>query len=280
MSVSAVTYSTMGEKPAGAEKEVIVEALALAFTHADLPDVSAAGLRSALEVQWDDLFDGDALDLGEVVELLPGSPGSKETDPPLCRIKTWEEELGVEMRLPERLAGLATIDLDMLAGDCSVPNEELEKVLRKSKHRRKPASKKRPAAAPSATGKSSEKSSRRSKVMAIAVLLALSGFGTAGFFLWRELGPSLERTPLPASLGDIPAEDLARRGAEAGAVLTDPGWLDQPAEIRRRQMKDALRGLRGDGIEVLFLRDDAGAIRATAQVHENDEGRRIVVTFR
>lgn len=263
----------------------VLDALFLAFDHSGLRGpLSSEAFGALVEGLGEALFDGQTLDLAVLSEELETAAQvhPQQSDPLLCRLKAWERALGVEVRLPERLEALSDFDRQQQAAYCQAPTQKLRTLLRPPDPSSKESA--RPEAERRRTKSGPRLRRSRRGAPPRPLLVALAGgaaavFLVAGFLLWRGLNPAVEFQELSASLGDIPAERLLRRGPEAGATLTDPSWLDLPRQARRSDLERALERLRANDVEVLFLRDPEGRIRATAQWHESGSGERVVVRF-
>lgn len=272
----------MGEPQRRPDKRVIVDALVLAFSHSEIRSVVGTdALRSVLDVEYKDMMTGSTFSLEQLWDLLKSQPGfnPEAAVPPMCLFKTWESRLGIEVQLPEEIAGMRLADQTARASVCRVPTQELRRVINDSEPARpaikttgrhkgvqgRPASGRIPEQADGLAGRLSPE--RRRLVLIAATAIAVVGFTFAGLSVWRAVMVDAKWEDMSASAiaGELPISDPERLGNEVGATLTDPGWLARPQAEREAQLQVALEGLRSRDVRVLFLRLD-GKVRAAAEV--------------
>jgi hypothetical protein len=117
---------------------------------------------------------------------------------------------------------------------------------------------------------------RRALIIASALVAAL-GFTIGGLTLASHIGGRSWSAVAIGFAGEIPLARAERSGGEVGGTLSDPAWLSLPRATRTAQMKAALSEL-PDDVDVFFVRDAAGAVRATARWY--GKPRRIAVVLR
>lgn len=271
----AVRYRKMAKSRSQATKTRVIEALVLALSSSDLREiVGTDALRSVLTVEYNDLVESGSFDLQQVWELLEKQPGfsPEAARAPMCRFASWENDLDIRVTLPDALASLDAKQRALLANQCKVPRARLSPLFsgrtaskNKSATARAPRGEKRHAVA-------------RPRLVVVAAVVGLLGCAFAGFSLLRDCaGPRWDAIAASEFAGDLPIADAVQLGAEVGATLTDEDWLSLPEETRRTQLEAALRRLEPHKITVLFLRDENGKVRASAQLY--DDGRRIRTRF-
>ena len=284
---------------------VPLEALLLAIRHSRVRELSGTdALRSVLASQYRELVRDGALHLAPVWDLLESQPGFSAADamPPFALLRSWEPRLSLKVELPPAMADLSAGELAEMAASLHVPSrfmahvwrggrvvdEELDELTPTPVPVPEPVPPSRPAAGASrreqpAAGSASWAdrlgAGRRRGLTALAIAVALAGFGYAGVVLlgggsgersWSQLEPGFA--------GEIPLARAERAGPEVGGTLADEAWLSAPDEARRAQMRAALERLPGD-VEVFFVRDPAGRVRATARWFGGSQ-RMIDVTLR
>ena len=273
----------------GGSARTPLEALILALRHSRASHLTGSTvLRQVLGASYRDLVQGDRFDLGPVWELLAAQPkfDAAEAMPAFAKVKTWEPVLGKTVALPASMQHLAAAEITELADRVHVPAPELANVLRGRKvetddlpvipepepaGRETPRMRKlaRDSAAPPPEPPADPPRRRlgptqRRVVMVAAGAVALFGFGFAGLTLARGCQTrSWDRVALEFA-ADIPLALAERSGPEVAATLRDPGWLALPEARRRAQMSAALRALPAD-VDVLFVRDGAGSVIASAR---------------
>lgn len=72
-------------------------------------------------------------------------------------------------------------------------------------------------------------------------------------------------TAITLRVANLPVKGGQQLGKDASFVITDNAWLNAPQADRETQLRAALDGLRGSGVENLALFDADGKLRASAQ---------------
>ena len=119
----------MDEAKSGPDKRTIIDALVLACTHSQLREiVGTDALRSVLDVEYRELIAGGTFNLQPVWELFEDQPGfdPSHAAAPLCRFKSWERQLGMDVTLPNKLLDLDEVEQARQASNCDVPTVELQ----------------------------------------------------------------------------------------------------------------------------------------------------------
>ena len=277
----------MDEAKSGPTKRTIVDALVLACSHSSIRDiVGTDALRSVLDVEYRELIADGTFNLQAVWELFEDQPGfdPEKAAAPLCRFKTWERQLGIEISLPSQLRNLSEGEQAKLAGECDVPTVELQKVLRApspeeaaAEEAKKKADRARRLSQEIDPDRDAGPPDTRRRLALIgAGIVAVLAFGIAATTLYRGCSPSPDYERFTASLGELPVESPQRFGEQVRATLTDEGWLRTPEKDRRQALESALRPIASKGIQVLYLRDKKGKVRAIAQLYDNDQKIRFV----
>ena len=294
---------------AGTPGRVPLEALILAFSHSRAKTlVGTDALRSVLSGQYREIHHDGEFDLEPVWQLLAQQPGfdPAHVRPALCRFKGWEKELGVAVSMPADMSAMGEFERAELAAQVQVPAHERTRVLRGAKvlsadpeaaaaDMADKAGQTRPAAARSAareerpdiahsvpqTGQTQRlrrlTPGQRRALEAVALIIALTGFSAAGIQIQRGCQSQQWETLSVRFAGDIPISGASRQGPEVSGALHDERWLALPAPVRTTHMKRALEGLSRD-VQVFFVRDRAGRVRATAR-WSGGQPRQIAVTL-
>ncbi|MCG8418330.1 MAG: hypothetical protein MJE77_10345 [Proteobacteria bacterium] len=272
----------MEEAKNGPSKHVIIGALVLACSHSRMRDiVGTDALRSVLDVEYRELIAGGTFDLQPVWELFEAQPGfdPQAAVAPLSRFKSWERQLGIEVTMPVSLRNLTANEQAEHAAECDVPQRELKGVLRSAGGDHADVDRTEPSRRISTqmgvelgveSGADSSPG-RRLMIAVVASIVGLLGFGLAGSSAYRECVPRAQYATFSAHFaGQLPIQGAERFGREVRATLSDEGWLNQPEETRKSQLGQALRTIASQGIDVLFLRDKAGKVRAYAQLYDGE----------
>jgi hypothetical protein len=268
----------MAEAQRRPEKRVIIDALVLAFSHSEIRSVVGTdALRSVLEVEFKDMMSKTTFDLEQLWDLLLSQPGftAEAAVPPMCLFKSWEQRLGIEVKLPAELGDLSESDRASRAIACQVPAPELRKVLREPDAARTsgklpavPRARNTPSRSPAGSGGFADRfgAERRRTLMIAASVIALVCFVFVAITVWRAVRVEAKWQDFPAGAiaGQLPVAEPERLGDEVAVSLTDPGWMARAQGEREEQLRVALESLRSKGVQVLFVRHD-GAVRAAAR---------------
>jgi hypothetical protein len=255
----------------------MIDGLMLALSHSKLQHMaSSKQLSTILNIEYAEIVESGAVDLQVLWDLLAEEPGfdSEDAEAPMCTLKGWTEHFGMDVVLPEHLRNLSDREIALKTTDCAVPSQEVRRTFS--------VSPKRAAARASlgaefvtdgvSAGVLARKATWRDRrevgwiVSAVAVLtfvfVAITFFKECSTTDWE----GFDATEFAAG---IPVKSAQQFGAQVGAVVEDPGWFKRPAQERRDQMETALRGLEARKVEVFFVRDRSGRVRATAQWFDN-----------
>lgn len=261
----------MGESPAPSRR-VAVDAIVLAFRHSALRDTSDA-LRSVVDASYGDMLSDEGLDLEVLWELLEDQPDfdPEKAKKPLCVIKSWEDKLGLPVCLPQALSDLSDTDVALVAQKAKVPATEVQRAFESAEEKAERLSRAREAVevAVTTTGVRNKHLElawyeRKEAAVGAGVALVLS-LGVIIFTLFGGRDGGWEPVDPTEFASDIPIDSAQQLGKQVGGQLTDPGWLDGPEDKRRASMKSALVNLQSRDVEVFYIQDQAGQVRATAQ---------------
>ena len=288
----------------GTAGRVPLEALILAFSHSRAKAlVGTDALRSVLSGQYRELHRDNWFDLEPVWQLLSQQPGFDATQvgPALCRFKSWERDLALDVRMPTEMAQLSEQERSDLAAQVHVPPVARARVLRGEQvpaedpvvaavdeaeltprdtvkaHKLPPRSPSLSSVPPTVKTRALRRltDGQRRTLEVVAAVLALLGFALAGVQLQRGChAPQWESVAVRFS-GEIPLEAARRQGPEVSGALRDPRWLSLAPAVRTGHMKAALEALPRD-VQVFFVRDGGGQVRAIARWYGQ---RQIAVTL-
>lgn len=277
----------MDQAKSGPDKRTIIDALVLACQHSALREiVGTDALRSVLDVEYRELIADGGFNLQPVWELFQDQPGfePQHAAPPLCRFKSWERQLGVEIALPNQLRNLSEAEQANRANECDVPTVELQKILRGTNaedetaaEKKSPRKRQLSQEIATHTDDTHAVSPRRRMLQIAASVVAVVCFTITGVVLYRDCAPtpSFQKVDLGTS-NQIPIAKADRLGPQVRLVLSNESWLTEPESERREQLEAMLRGLESQGVQVIYIRDQQGKARAIAQLYDNGNKMRIV----
>ncbi len=251
---------------AAPSKNTLVEVVVAALSTTRLRDIGLGALKGVLASDPRlSILDG-AIDLQPVWDVLEAQPGfdAEIAGPPLCFVKTIEDKLGVEVRLPATLAALPAGEVRSVASRCRPPREEIERILGGGEPERRartaPIAVEGPPAPPRPTGR------------LITTVLAAVVAAASLIFLVVYLAGNMQQTPSLRNLdpaefsGDIPLAGARMWGTEVHATLADPAWMRQPEASRRKQLEQALDRLAARKLTTLIIEDESKRPRASVQL--------------
>jgi len=266
----------MGERR-GPDKEQLIDALVLAFAHSEIANlVGTDALRSVLGVEYHEMMQDGVFDMQLLWELLSDQPAFEPATaaPPLCLIKTWQEKLGLEIKLPEELAGLEDRDRAIEANKCKVPVAEIKLLFRMTSAPRTAAARQRRDSMGAADRKRQRRNSapprsQRKKHPAwhgwLAGMVAAGTLAFTGITLYghcQGVGGHWDQSQV--TLDDLPTRSVTRMGSQVRAEVDPGSWRKLNADAKRRKLRDALLGVQDRGVKVIALRQGKSVV-ATAQ---------------
>ncbi len=264
-----------------ADKAMVIEAVVLAFSRSDARLlVGTDALRGVLDIEYRDLVSSGSFDLQQVWELLEEQPGFDPlaVTPPLCLFKSWEDKLGVAITLPDSLAGLAPKIVALEAAKCRVAPSELQAVLRRKRGARPTRPPVRELSSPAKSGSGKWAALRASPIaLGGAAVVALACFLFVGLTLHKACAGPDWKGMSTADFTEIPVATARRLGAQVELHLSDPNWMQLPAETRKQQLEQALRRLEAKDIDSLYIQSADGQVIATALFY--DQKQKIRVNF-
>jgi hypothetical protein len=250
------------------EKQQVIDALVIAFSYSRAAKlVGTDALRSVIGVEYHDIVRDGTFDMQPVWDLLEGQPGfeADTVTAPLCVFKSWEDKLGLSVKLPTALAELSDKEVALHSSQCKVPPAEL-KALFQAKEDAARSKAGLPAQKTDAVKKARKPKPRWLGV--VAGVVGTLGLGYASFALYQSCNPAPAQWEKVAS-NDVkkflPGTTVSERLGNQLIVTVDANWFTRPEEERRSQMRDALASVQDRGVKVLSARDPAGVVRVTAQ---------------
>ncbi|MBI5496212.1 MAG: hypothetical protein HY904_14410 [Deltaproteobacteria bacterium] len=256
---------------ARSSRQQVVEAIVLAFRHSLLGSLFKDDRMANLFTEnWSKISPREGVlsikGMMDVFKAVPGYDFDKAL-PALCRLKTWEPYLKMQVEVPGEFVMKKIIDYQAKAASCRVPDTELAKVLPSAAQalsvfsgRARPISARQPVVTEAAPPRG------RAVIMIVAGVLAglLVAGGGAAFLLTRE-------TPQPVAVAlvsdEIPLASAERLGDTVTARLKDRVWLTFPKADRHEQVTRTLeRSTRIPRVMALKLVDEAGKVVAEGRL--------------
>ena len=283
----------MGAAPAS--KQTIIDLLVLVFSRSEVRDlVGTDALRSVLAIRYQEMVRRDELLLEPLWALLSDQPNfdPAAATPALCRFKTWESHIGLQVVLPAALGDIDSTTLEEWANDVVIPAAELKSIIQpgqasadNSRKNRSTASKARQAQSTvsilqeasdqqySDRGKRA-KGSRTARIAGWEIPLAIVAvltLGFAGYTIYGFTAGADYTEYRDDAFLQIPVKDVQKLGDQVGAVLADEAWLKTPREEREAQLTAVLESLSGDAVQVVYVMNDKRVVYATAAYKSNGE---------
>jgi hypothetical protein len=261
----------MGET-ASSSREAVVGAISLALAHSKLTALAAkSSLEDILAIEYRDIAGSGALDLQVVWDILAEHEefDAAEAVGPMCVLKSWESRFGCAVAMPAALAEMTHKDIVLATTACNVPGSEATKVFRRAEQRTSRSTQMTRDDMFAGDSMASQPTTWRDRreVGWIFGGLALASLLFIGYSVWTGRGGAAEWSGFDgkAFVSDIPIKGAEQFGAQVGATLDDDSWLMLPHATRVEHMQDALRALEPRDVNVFFVKDSKGRVRATVQ---------------
>lgn len=287
-------------------KRLVIESLILAFSNTKASSiVGTDALRSVLDFRYRDLYRAGKFDLGPLLELLEEQPGyeAEPVSAAMFRVKSWEDRLGVEFKLPMMLSALEAAEQVSIMEKCAVSPAELARVLRGAETGpsapgsadesllrsggvpviRTPATTRTMTPVPSVRPEGGFGRPRPARpprfsrqTATIAAVFAAFCVAGAGYYAFTQLStqPPATTTVTPAFAAPIPLGSAEQYATQVIGTLRDDGWKRQPPPQRKAEVEEAVKKL-PNGVDSLIIKDGHGKVVATGQWLKSP--RRVVV---
>lgn len=249
----------------------LIDVVVLVFARSDLKNlVGTDALRTVLSGSQRALFPSPGtMSLQPVWELIESQPGfdAEQAIPPMCRLKTWENQLKIRIEMPTSLADLDLAAREKKAFECNVGDDELNKVLKLPA----PVAKKEVTRAIESSSGPERTKAKRSLSPKIAIVAAVLGLAAAGISIYLTLGRREPNNTVKVAAteisADLPMRDVRRNGKLVVGTLTDAkSWLAKSEFLRRQQLEAMVPKLKAQQATGLMLMDSQGQIVATLKL--------------
>jgi hypothetical protein len=245
----------------------LIDVIVLVFAKSELRElVGTDALRSVLEGQQRALFpELDTMDLQPLYELLEGQPGfdAEKAISPFCRLKTWEAQLKVKVRMPVALEVLDSKTRDIMSMNVNAFDSDLDKLLR-------PATPKTPVSmtrmiesGSAARSKANQAGNSRVKIAFAVASLALVAAGISAYFTFSTGGGNTKHLSATELTEQIPLAHVRQSGDVIVATLKETSWLDRPEIERRAQLEPVVIKMALLHARTLVLVDQKGITLGT-----------------
>ena len=255
-----------GETP---NRESVLESITVVFSHSKLKEVVGTdALKSVLSGQYRDLVSSGTLNLQIVWDLLADQPDFQAEDAvaPFSVLKTWETELGLEVKLPKSLVDCSATEIMVQASHCPIPKPVKARALNPDGARTKA---RETVAQMESTGGGrsvATTSTRKPALEAALGLVAVLGLGYGGYTLYGVMGGAKLKTVASSEIqSSLPIAKAKQLGQELSVVIEDDTWYDLPDKARKAALQLTLEDLQSRDITSLIVQDRSGAVRASAQ---------------
>ena len=121
-------------------RECVINAIVTVFANSKLKEVVGTdALRTVLRGEYREMVRGGELHLQPAWDLMAEQPGfdPSAAEPPFCKLKQWEPELGLKVQLPDAVSGYKPTEVLAIASQCTVSDIEKIKALNPDEHARR-----------------------------------------------------------------------------------------------------------------------------------------------
>jgi hypothetical protein len=272
-----------------AKRRVLIDALMMCLGKSRVVQVvDGTTVRGVIDSASGELWREGEFRLEPVWKLLVAQPGlsAEEVAPPLLVFKAYENELGVQVRIPQALSAIPRGEQIRLRDALGVQRADFAKAIDEmrslaaqeatSDKREKLA---REAAstvdagkpAPKKPAPAGAKKPERKGLAAILGAVAVLAIGVSVWFALRDTSNAYD-------LGDVGALQLGkgkRAGSSVTATITDGKWGSLSPADKKKAVSGVMDVEVQKGVRSLVLLDEDGKTRAMA--NETPDGRVIVL---
>jgi hypothetical protein len=272
------------EYPEGvaAKRRVLVDALTMVLERSQVArHVDAQTVKSVLDMAAPELWREGEFRLEYVWKILCQQPGlsAKEVAPAMFVFKAYEQELGVNVRLPQALSAVPRAEQVRLRDELAISKDDFQKVIgdlqrvataeQESKAKQDAVERTREPreseAAPEPQYASPAAHKKRAPVnpkVAIALLaVSLVAVAVALFFTFHQ-------NHEPVSFDDVAAylklDEGVREKTSMMAKIVDPRWDTLPKDEQQKLAGHVFDVENAKGIHSLTLHDSSGKVRVIA----------------
>ena len=264
-------------------RKSVIDLIVLAFVHSAVKDlVGTDALRSVLEVRYRSMTQDGDLNLEPLWSLLCDQPGFDQAaaTPAVSKLKSFESQLGMAVRLPEAMAGLDDATIQEWASTVDIPAHLVQAALKGSEPAGKPRTTARSKkvtdlieAAVETESKPDPKSKKRGPRLADRLrgweiplaIVGVLGLGVAGYSFHGFACSQAQFRAVNVDFGEIPVKQIQQLGDQIGAVLADEAWLALPKDTRKEQLAQVLSSLAGDSVRAVFVMSPKREVYALAR---------------
>jgi hypothetical protein len=280
-----------------AKRKVLIDALMMCLGKSRVVQVvDGKTVRSVIESASGELWREGEFRLDPVWKLLVSQPGlsAEEVAPPLLVFKAYENELGVQVRIPQALSAIPRGEQIRLRDALGVQRADFAKAIDEMKSLAaqeatqdqreklardaastvgagKPASKKPAPAGAKKPAPAGAKKPERKLLAAILGIVAVLAIGGSVWFALRDTSNDYD-------LRDVASLQLAkgkRAGSSVTATITDGKWGSLSPADKKKAVSGVMDVEVPKGVRSVVLLDEDGKTRAMAD--ETPDGRVIVL---
>jgi hypothetical protein len=245
----------------------LIDVIVLVFAKSELRTlVGTDALRTVLEGEQRALFpELDTMVLQPVYELLESQPGfdPEKAVAPFCRLKTWEQRIGIKIVMPTPLEVLDTKTCELKAMNVSAFDSDLDKLLNPPT----PAVQAAPLARVIESGNvragAGSATSSRVKIAMIVAMIAVAAAGISIYLTLNATSSTTVKLTATELSSEIPLAHVRKSGDVIIATVTDPAWIKKPEFDRRKQLEAVAVKMRIHQVKMLMLADPQGVTIAS-----------------
>jgi hypothetical protein len=286
-----------------AKRRVLVDALMMCIERSRVGQVvDGPTVRGVLASAAGELWREGEFRLDPVWKILIQQPGLSAEDvaPPLLAFKGYEQELGVQVRMPQALTAIPRAEQVRLRETLGIQRADFQRAIDEMREFAAAAARRRvssrsmravPAPAPTTSPTMSTVQAEEPESTfkpppatpapapadrrALALTLGLLGFVGVGLGAWLALRDTARTFPLGDVAGILSLGDGRAASGSLTAVITDSRWESLPADERRKLCSQVMDVEQPKGIRAMTLLDGNGSPRAV--ISDGPAGRNIIL---
>ena len=267
-----VTAPTPVISPVTARRKILVEAMTMCLERSKVREVvDGATIRSVLSSAINEMWRGGELNVEVLWKILRQQPELSEEEAalPLLTLSTYQQRLGLRIKLPDSLAEVPQEQCLLLRDGVGLTEASLDKAVEQLRaleveedSRRESARLVDQASAAPITGPKPKLPSRRGTSALVGIVVAIVGLAVSGFslyfFVLRDTGNVVELSHVSDV---VPLTEGRRAQGSLAARIADPTWETLSKDEKQKRARKLFERLSTMSLQIITLTDESGRTR-------------------